>query len=166
MTRLVGAELSPALVDRLSQRDLDRRLGVGLPLVTVDAEGRPHPMLASYLELRAYDSRTVGLVIQAESTSARNLADRRAATLIIVEPDAIVYAKMRALDGPMDVAGGEAFGLGYFLLEVEQVLEDTAADWEAGMGITETIRYGPVPTLAEPWAQATLAALRNPRARA
>lgn len=166
MTRLVGAELSPALVDRLSQRDLDRRLGVGLPLVTVDAEGRPHPMLASYLELRAYDSRTVGLVIQAESTSARNLADRRAATLIIVEPDAIVYAKMRALDGPMDVAEGEAFGLGYFLLEVEQVLEDTPADWEAGTGITETIRYGPVPTLEEPWARATLAALATPRARA
>jgi aspartate aminotransferase len=33
------------------------------------------------------------------------LADRRAATLIIVEPDAIVYAKMRALDGPMDFLG-------------------------------------------------------------
>ena len=166
MTRLVAAGLSPALVERLSQRELDRRLGVGLPLVTLDAEGRPHPMLVSYLELRAYDARTLGLVIQAESTSARNLADRRAATLIIVEPDAIVYAKMRALDGPMDVAEGEAFGLGYFLLEVEQVLEDTPADWEAGMGITETIRYGPVPTLEEPWARATLAALATPRARA
>ena len=60
MTRLVAAGLSPALVERLSQRELDRRLGVGLPLVTLDAEGRPHPMLVSYLELRAYDARTVG----------------------------------------------------------------------------------------------------------
>jgi hypothetical protein len=166
MTRQVGAELSSALVDRLSQRDLRSRLGVGLPLVTLDAEGLPHPMLVSYLELRAYDARTVGLVIQADSSSARNLADRRAATLIMVEPDVIVYAKMRALDGPLDVAGGEAFGLGYFLLAVEQVLEDTRADWEAGMGITATIRYGPVPTLDEPWARATLAALERPRARA
>ena len=123
-------------------------------------------MLASYLELRAYDARTMGLVIQAESSSARNLAERRVATLIIVEPDAIVYAKMRTIDGPLSVAGGEAFGLGYFLLAVEQVLEDATADWEAGMGITETIRYGPVPTLAEPWALATLAALATPRARA
>ena len=166
MTRLVGAGLSPALVDRLSQRDLRPRLGVGLPLVTLDAESRPHPMLVSYLELRAYDARTVGLVIQSESSSARNLAERRAATLIMVEPDAIVYTKMRTLDGPLDVAGGEAFGLGYFLLAVEQVLEDTPADWEAGMGVTSTIRYGPVPTLDEPWARVTLAALERPRARA
>jgi len=154
------------LMDRLSQRDLPPRLGVGLPLVTLDAEGRPHPMLVSYLELRAYDARTIGLVIQSESGSARNLAARRAATLIIVEPDAIVYTKMRALDGPLDVAGGEAFGLGYFLLAVEQVLEDTPAEWEAGTGITATIRYGPAPTLDEPWARATLAALQRPRARA
>ena len=166
MTRVVGAGFSPALVERLSQRDLDRRLGVGLPLVTLDAEGRPHPMLVSYLELRAYDARTLGLVIQAESGSARNLAERRVGTLILVEPDTIVYAKMRAIDGPLDVEGGEAFGLGYFLLEVTQVLEDTSADWEAGMRITETLRYSPVPTLAEPWAQATLAALASPRARA
>jgi hypothetical protein len=166
MTRLVAAGLSPALVERLSQRDLDHRLGVGLPLVTLDAEGRPHPMLVSYLELRAYDARTLGLVIQAESTSARNLVERRVGTLVVVEPDTIVYAKMRALDGPLDVMGGEPYGLGYFLLEVEQVLEDTAADWETGMQVTETIRYSPLPTLAEPWARATLAALAAPRARA
>ena len=55
-------------MERLSQRELERRLGVGLPLVTLDAEGRPHPMLVSYLELRAYDARTLGLVIQAESS--------------------------------------------------------------------------------------------------
>jgi hypothetical protein len=166
MTRLVGAALSPALVQRLSQRELDRRLGVGLPFVTQDAEGRPHPMLLSYLELRAYDARSLGLVIQAASGSGRNLAERRVGTLVIVEPDAVVYVKTRALDGPMPVEGAEGLGLGYFLLEVEQVLEDAAADWEGGMRITETIRYGPVPTLAEPWAQATLAALAAPRARA
>ena len=165
MTRLVAASLSSELVERLSQRDLDRRLGIGLPLVTLDAEGQPHPMLVSYVELRAYDTRTLGLVIQAESTSAHNLVERRAGTLIIVEPDTIVYAKMRTLDGPLSVTGGEAYGLGYFLLEVTQVLEDTTADWEAGMRVTETIRYSPVPTLAEPWVRATLAALATPRAR-
>jgi hypothetical protein len=166
MTRLAGAALSPALVERLSQRDLSRRLGVGLPFVTQDVEGRPHPMLLSYLELRAYDTRTLGLVLQAESGSGRNIAERRVGTLIVVEPDTIVYVKTRAVDGPLPVEGGEAFGLGYFLLEVEQVLEDTAADWEGGMRITETIRYAPVPTLTEPWARATLAALAAPRARA
>jgi hypothetical protein len=166
MPRWIGAELSPALVDRLSQRQLEVRLGVALPLVTLDAQGRPHPMLLSYLELRAYDGRTAGLVIQAESGSARNLVERRVATLLVVEPEAIVYVKLRAVDGPLPVEGGEPFGLGYFLLEVEEVLEDSAAAWESGMRVTETIRYAPVPALAEPWAQATRAALAAPRARA
>lgn len=166
MTRLVGAALSPALVARLGQGDLERRLGVGLPFVTLDAQGRPHPMLLSYLELRAYDTRTLGLVVQASSGSARNLAERRVGTLLVVEPEAIVYVKTRALDGPLAVEAGEAFGLGYFLLEVEQVVEDSAAEWEAGVRISGTIRYEPVPTLTEPWARATLAALAAPRARA
>jgi hypothetical protein len=166
MTRVVGPALSAALVERLSQRDLERRLGIGLPFVTQDAEGRPHPMLVSYLELRAYDTRTLGLVIQARSSSARNLTDRGVGTLSIIEPDAVVYIKIRTLDGPLPVVGDPDVGLGFFLLEVEQVLEDQAADWEAGMRITGPIRYAPPPSLAEPWALATLAALAAPRARA
>ena len=132
----------------------------------MDAENRPHPMLLSYLELRAYDTRTVGLVIGARSGSGRNLVERPTATLIVVEPDATVYVKLRPVDGPLPVAGADEMGLGYFLLEVDQVLEDSAADWEAGMRITHGLRYAPPPTLEEPWARATLAALAAPRARA
>jgi len=50
MTVSRGSRLTPALVDRFSQRDLARRLGIGMPFVTVDAAGRPHPMLVSYLD--------------------------------------------------------------------------------------------------------------------
>jgi hypothetical protein len=78
----------------------------------------------------------------------------------------VSYVKTRALDGPLAVPGGEAFGLGYFLLAVEDVLEDAAAEWEGGMAITVGIQYRPVPSLDEPWARATLAALAAPRARA
>lgn len=166
MTRSRGAALPPELVERLSQRDLHRRLGVALPFVTVDADGRPHPMLLSYLEIRAYDPGTLGLVILARSRSASNLRERRGGTLLLIEPDLIVYVKAQALDGPLPVAGGEAFGLGYFLLGVEEVLEDAAADWEGGMRITGALHYHPAPSLEEPWARATLAALAAPRARA
>jgi hypothetical protein len=166
MTRTVSPALSPALVERLSQRDLARRLGVGLPFVTQDSRGRPHPMLVSYLELRAYDARTLGLVIQGDSTSGRNLAERGVGTLIVVESDVIAYVMARLLDGPMPVEGGEPFGLAYFLLEVDEVREDSAADWEAGARIVQPIRYEPVPSLAEPWARSTMAALASPRARA
>ena len=166
MTKSLGPTLTDALVERFSQRALRERLGVALPLITVDADGRPHPMLLSYLEIRAYDARTVGLVMLARSRSAQNLLERGTATLMAVEPEGTVYVKLRAVDGPLPVQDGGEYGLGYFLLEVEDVLEDAAADWEAGMRITAAIRYAPAPTLDEPWARATLAALAAPRARA
>lgn len=164
LSRSLGRRLPPALLDRLSQRDLPARLGVALPFVTVDADGRPHPMLVSYLEVRAYDASTVGLVIQASSGSAGNLAQRRTGTLLVVEPDGVFYLKLRALDGPLPVDGEPA--LGFFLLEVDEVLADAAADWEGALAITSAIAYRPVPTLDEPWARATRAALAAPRARA
>lgn len=166
MTRSRGTSLSPALVERFSQRDLARRLGTALPLVTLDAQGHPHPMVVSYLEVRAYDPGTLGLVIHARSGSARNLSERRVGTLLVIEPDVTVYVKTRTVDGPLDVPGGEGMGLGYFLLEVEEVIEDSPAGWEAGMTITSGVRYAPPPSLDEPWARITLAALAAPRARA
>src|SRR5262245_18592651 len=132
-------------MERFSQRDLSRRLGVGIPFVTVDADGRPHPMLLSYLEVRAHDAGSVGLVILERSQSARNLTTRETGTLIVVEPDATFYVKLRTLDGPLPVPGGEPFGLGYFLLSVEDVLEDAAAEWEGGMRITGAVSYAPAP---------------------
>jgi hypothetical protein len=165
VSRSLGAALPPPLVERLSQRDLPRRLGVALPFATVDHAGRPHAMLLSYLEVRAYDAGTVGVVVQAASSTARNLAQRGAATLFVVEPDGVVYVKMRVVDGPLDVEAPRS-DLGYFLLAVEEVLEDSPADWETGVRITSAIEYRPAPALDAPWVRATLAALASPRARA
>src|SRR5262249_17646726 len=133
MSRTVGRVLTPPLVARLSQRDLVARLGAALPLVTVDAQGRPHPMLVSYLELRAYAASTLGLVIHAGTTSTANLGARDVATLAIVEADLVAYVKLRRLDGPLPVA--EDPRLVYFLLSVEDVREDTATADEAGARI-------------------------------
>ena len=164
MSRLIGRALTPALLGRLSQRDLADRLGVALPLVTIDADGRPHPMLVSYLELRAYDAGTVGLVIHAGTTSTANLAARDVATLAIVEADVVAYVKLRRLDGPLPVVEDER--LAYFLLAVEEVREDTAATAEGGARIVAGPRYAPAPALESRWARVTLAALVTPRARA
>ena len=155
--------LPPALLERLSQRDLAERLGIAMPLVTVDASGRPHPMMVSYLELRAYDAGTIGLVIQAGTSSTANLATRDVATLVIVEADVVAYLKLRRLDGPLEVAGDPR--LVYFLLAVEEVREDTAAEGEGGARIVAGPRYAPVPALDSAWARITLAALARPRAR-
>ena len=157
MSRSLGGSLPPDLLARLSQADLPSTLGKAIPLISVDAEGRPHPMLLSYLEVRAHDPRTIRIVIGAKSRSARNLTERQVATLLLAEPDRTIYVKTRATDGPNPVAGLADCGL--FVLAVEDVLEDTPAEWEGGMQITAGIRYAPVPSLDAPGARATLRAL-------
>lgn len=155
MARSLGSALTPALLARLSQDDLAARLGVALPLITVDAVGRPHPMLVSYLELLAVEPGTIRLAIGAGSRSAANLDARGGATLLLVEAGLTVYVKCRA------AGRGRVVGqLVRFDLQVEDVLEDSAAAWEEGLGVTSGIRYGPLPDLASDWARATMAALR------
>lgn len=157
MSRSLGPALPPDLLARLCQADLARQLGRVLPLITVDGEGRPHPMLLSALEVRAVDPETIRIVIGARSRSARNLLDRQAATLLVVEPERVVYVKARAADGPFPLARFPDLGL--FVLRVEEVLEDAAAEWEGGMQITGPLTYAPVPALDAPRARATLEAL-------
>jgi hypothetical protein len=165
VSRSLGAALPVDLLTRLSQRDLPSRLGIALPFITVDQAGRPHVMLASYLEVRAYDPKTWALVIDSASGTARNLTARGVGTLVTVEPGSVMYVKSRLVDGPLDVAGDTTDRLGYFLLSVDDVLEDSAADWETGVQITSGIQYRPIPSLDAAWAQAILATLATPRAR-
>jgi hypothetical protein len=155
----VGNELPPALVALLSQRDLPSLLGRAIPLVTVDTKGLPHPMLASYLEVRAAEPRIIRVVLSASSRTAANLAARGAATLLLVDERRTVYVKCRAA-GPATRRGE----LARFDLAVEDVLEDTPATWEAGLGITSGIAYAPVPRLDQAPARDVLALLDLPGA--
>ena len=155
MSRSLGAALPPALQARLAQTDLPHLLGRGLPFLTVDDRGRPHPMFCSYLELLAVSATVVRVAIGAGSATRRNLEARRAATLLIAEPDATVYVKCRAAGTPL-VSGK----LARFELTVEEVLEDAAAEGEEGARITGGVTYAPVPALDSDWARATLALLR------
>ena len=158
MTRSLGPALSPELLARLSQSDLPAVLGRGVPLVTVDADGRPHPMLCSYLELLAAEPAVIRLVIGASARTGRNLDERGACTLLFVEADRTVYVKCRTA-GRRFTAGE----LARFDLAVEDVLEDSPADWETGIRITGGITFAPAPALDAPWSKATLAALRAER---
>jgi hypothetical protein len=159
VTRSLGGALPPAIELRLSQKELPRLLGRALPLLTLDDQGRPHPMLCSYLELLTVSPTTIRLAIAARSSARRNLEDRSVATLIIAEPDATIYIKCLATARPLIV--GE---LVRFELAVEDVLEDAAADYEKGARVTSGLTYAPVAALDSDWARATLAALRLERA--
>ncbi len=156
MSRSLGAALPVALEKRLSQQDLPHLLGRGLPLLTVDDRGRPHPMLCSYLELLAVSATVIRVAVGGRSSARRNLETRGVATLLIVEPDVTMYVKCRASGAPM--LSGE---LARFDLVVEEVLEDAAAEGEEGARITGGLTYAPVPALDSEWARAVLAALRH-----
>lgn len=155
MSKSLGPRLPLPLLELLSQSDLPGRLGLAIPLVTVDADGRPHPMLCSCLELLAVDAGTIRLAIGAGSRSAANLEARRVATLVVITPALTMYVKCRVAGRGL-VSGD----LERFDLAVEDVLEDAAAAWEEGLRITGGITYAPVPALDAPWVQATLDALR------
>ena len=155
MARSLGAALPARMVARFSQSDFRPLLGRALPLITLDTEGRPHPMLCSYLELLAVSPTLLRLAIAARSGSARNLQERGAATLLVIEPEHTIYVKCRASGAPLLV--GE---LARFELSVEEVSEDSAAEWEAGAGITSGLIYAPAPDLGSAEARAILAALR------
>jgi hypothetical protein len=163
VSRSLGPSLPADLLARLSQAELVSHLGKAIPLITLDAEGRPHPMLLSYLEVRASEPRIIRIVIGASTRSARNLSERRVATLLLVEPEQTVYVKARAQPEPAPVEDLPDCGL--FVLEVEEVLEDAPAEWEGGLRITGGLRYAPAPSLDEPWARATLKALASPPGR-
>ena len=159
MSRSIGPDLPLDLFHSLSQVDLSHHLGQVLPLVTADPDGFPHPMLLSYLEVRAIDPRTIRIVIGARSRSSRNLLDRQVASLLIIEPDRTVYVKAKATDGPYPVEGLPDFGL--FVLAVGDVLEDAPQEWESGVGIAAGPIYAPIPSLDDPRIRATLDGLRG-----
>ena len=155
MSRSLGPALPPGVLALLSQADLASRLGRGLPFVTLGADGSLHPMLCSYLEWLAVDARTLRLAIDGRSQSARNLAERRVGTLLLVEPERTLYIKGRATGPPLRLGG-----LARFSLTVEDVREDCPAEAEGGVRIVSGITYAPPPALGDPWARAVLAALR------
>jgi hypothetical protein len=155
VSRSLGPALPPDLRNRLSQQDLPHLLGRALPLLTVDDKGRPHPMLCSYLELLAVSATAIRVAVGARSSARRNLETRGVATLLVIEPEATIYIKCRASGTPL--LSGD---LARFELIVEDVLEDAAAEGEAGARITGGLIYAPVPALEGEWARAVLQALR------
>ncbi|HKW91360.1 MAG TPA: hypothetical protein VJX92_05630 [Methylomirabilota bacterium] len=124
--------------------------------MTSSADGSIHPMLCSYLEWLAVDARTLRVAIGGGSRSARNLEERGVGTLLLVEPEATIYVKLRAIGSP--IRRGR---LARFTLAVEDVLEDSPEEAEGAVRIVSGIRYAPPPALDDAWAREVLAALRK-----
>lgn len=162
MSRLVGQELPPQVLEQLSGRDLQGCFGRVIPVVTVDAAGFPHPALLSFGEVVALDARRIGLATYADSTTTNNMRRNGRLTLLLLEPEGTYYIKGTVRERP---GGLTAFpDLAHLEMRVEQVLEDAArSEVEGEARITSGIRFGAGPdgqALLKQW-EALVAALRR-----
>jgi len=162
MSRLVGQELPPQVLEQLSGRDLRGHFGRVIPVVTVDAAGFPHPALLSYGEVVALDAQGIGLATYADSTTTNNMRRNGRLTLLLVEPEGTYYIKGTVRERP---GGLPTFpDLAQWKMRVEQVLEDaTRGDVEGEARIASGIRFGAGPdgaALLQQW-EMLIAALRR-----
>jgi len=162
MSRLVGQELPPQLLEQLSGRDLRSRFGRVIPAVTVDAAGFPHPALLSFGEVVALDARRIGLATYADSTTTNNMRRNGRLTLLLVEAEGTYYIKGTVRERPGGLDGFP--GLAQWKMHIEQVLEDgTRSDIEGEARIASGIRFGAgagEAALLKQW-EAVVAALRG-----
>jgi hypothetical protein len=130
MSRHAGDRFDERLYRRLSGEDLAARAGEAILIATTDTDGRPHPALLSYGEVVALSPTVLRLAVRGASTTARNLIDRGALTLCLIDPDGATYVKAHARPLPPEVSL-EAQGLAAFEAHVEEVLVDAPTASEA-----------------------------------
>ena len=162
MSRLVGRELPPQVLEQLSGRDLRSRFGRVILAVTVDAAGFPHPALLSFGEVVALDARRLGLATYANSTTTNNMRRNGRLTLLLVEAEGTYYIQGTVRERPGGLDGLP--DLAHLEMRVEQVLEDAArSDIEGEALIASGIRFGAgagEAALLKQW-EAVVAALRG-----
>lgn len=124
MTRLVGNELPPDLLRRLSPDQLERHADKILLILSVDAAGWPHPAMLSHCEVVARDAHNVRLATYADSNTTANLRRDGRLTMVIVDEGIAYYLKgtVHELRARMTTAPHNAL----FNFQVERVLADHA----------------------------------------
>ena len=140
MSRVVGSELPPDLMARLSGRDLQPVASKVIQIVTIDEGGWPHAALLSYFEVVAADRRRVRLASYANSTTSANMRRSGKVTFVIIDHRLAYYIKAHAVEiaPAMQVMQWNAA----FDCRVEQVLSDeTSEEYEAGAYIAGGVTY-------------------------
>jgi hypothetical protein len=134
MSRLVGNQLTEALMSRLRGADVDVYEGKIIPIFTLDEGGWPHPALLSYYEVRAKDTSTLDLALWKESSTANNLRSSGKITVMISDKGVNYYLKGSVQQLEAEMAGAPQ--VSRFRMTVEQVLEDQEPNAEITTGLT------------------------------
>jgi len=134
MSQVIGKELTQALFDRLSGREIDAHEGKTIPIFTTDEQGWPHPALLSYYEVVAKNPSTLDMALWKNSSTADNLRRTDKVTLMISDRGVNYYLKGSVRELQHAMAGAPP--VSRFQVTLEQVIEDQEPNAEITTGLT------------------------------
>jgi len=138
MSQLLGKELTEALLDRLSGRDVEVHEGKIIPIFTLDESGWPHPALLSYYEVVAKNSTTIDIALWKNSSTAKNLRQTNKITFLITDRGINYYLKGTVKELQTEIPGIPLQSR--FRVTTEQLLEDQEPNAEITSGLTYSRR--------------------------
>src|SRR3990172_4089750 len=134
MSQVLGKELTQALLDRLSGRDVESHEGKIIPIFTTDEQGWAHPALLSYYEVVAKNKSTLDMALWKDSWTANNLRRTGKITLMIIDQAVNFYLKGSVCELQHEMAGAPP--VSRFRVTLEQVIEDQESNAEITTGLT------------------------------
>ena len=135
MSRSIGHELPAALQPLLDGSDLANREGLTFLLLTNDENCWPQVAMLSVGEVVAVDPRTLRAGLWLGSGTTRNLSPSGRGTLMLVADGNGYYVRVSARRGD-DLDLGPDGRLAYFVLQIEDVQEDSADYATLTSGVT------------------------------
>jgi hypothetical protein len=156
MTRSLGKQLPDPVRQQLDGADVAGREGLTFLLITTDEADWPHLAMLSVGEVLAVDDQTLRVGLWLHSTTTHNLEARGRAMLALVADGNGYYVRLSAERGA-DLDLGTEGRLAYFVLRVDDVLEDAADYATLTSGVTFQLKE---PERVVPRWQHTVSALR------
>jgi hypothetical protein len=134
MSQLIGKELTPALLQRLSGSEVESHEGKIIPIFTIDEAGWAHPALLSYYEVVAKNPSTLDMALWKDSSTAKNLRKNAKLTLVISDRGINYYLKGSVRELQYEMSG--AAPVSRFQISLDQVIEDQEPNAEITTGLT------------------------------
>jgi hypothetical protein len=136
MSRILGKQLTDALLQRLSGAAVASHEGKIIPIFTLDEAGWPHPALLSYYEVVAKNPSTLEMAIWKDSSTANNLRRMGKISLMIADNGVNFYIKGSVKELEKEMTGAPP--VSRFQIAVEQLLEDQEPNAQITSGMTYT----------------------------
>jgi hypothetical protein len=136
MSRIIGNQLTDALLMRLSGAAIASHEGKIIPIFSLDEGGWPHPALLSYYEVVAKSPATLEMAIWKDSSTANNLRRVGKISLMIADNGVNFYIKGAARELEKEMTGAPQ--VSRFQIAIDQLLEDQEPNAQITSGMTYT----------------------------